>query len=56
MTDQPPAELLPLSKHERVNWPVWLKQGEIHMRRQMPTSASAYDYAVNQIYRNRNHP
>ena len=28
---QPPTELLPLSKHERVNWPVWLKQGELRL-------------------------
>ena len=55
-TPQPPAELLPLSKHERANWSNWLREGEWQMkRRRLNTYSSAYAYAVSQIHSNRNH-
>ena len=56
MTAQPPDELLPLSKHERANWTVWLREGERQLRhRRMPTHTTALEYAIRQIHANRNH-
>ena len=53
-TPQPPTELLPLSKHERANWTVWLREGARQLKqRRMPTHTTPLEYAIRQLHSNR---